>query len=89
MLVRNGKGQKDRMTFLPKQVIPELKRQIAWATQRHQQDLEEGYDKVYLPFALSRKYPNAGHEVGWRWVFPSRQRSRDKRSGIVWRHHIA
>ncbi|WP_430452257.1 integron integrase [Rhodopirellula europaea] len=89
LLVRNGKGQKDRMTFLPKQVIPDLKRQIAWATQRHQQDLEEGHDKVYLPFALSRKYPNAGREVGWRWVFPSRQRSRDKRSGIVWRHHIA
>ncbi|KLU06341.1 Integron integrase IntIPac [Rhodopirellula islandica] len=68
LLVRNGKGQKDRMTFLPKQVIPDLKRQIAWATQRHQQDLEEGYDKVYLPFALSRKYPNAGRELGWRCV---------------------
>lgn len=89
LLVRDGKGQKDRMTFLPKQVIPELKRQIAWATQRHQQDLEEGFDKVYLPFALSRKYPHAGREVGWRWVFPSRQRSRDKRSGNTWRHHIS
>ncbi|WP_404308175.1 integron integrase [Neorhodopirellula lusitana] len=89
LLVRDGKGQKDRMTFLPKQVSAELQRQIAWATQRHQRDLEEGYDKVYLPFALSRKYPNAGREVGWSWVFPSRQRSRDKRSGIVWRHHIS
>ncbi len=89
LLVRDGKGQKDRMTFLPKEVVPELQRQIAWATQRHQQDLEEGFDKVYLPFALSRKYPNAGREIGWRWVFPSRQRSRDKRSGTVWRHHIS
>ncbi len=89
LLVRDGKGQKDRMTFLPKEVIPELQRQIAWATQQHQQDLEEGFDKVYLPFALSRKYPNAGKEIGWRWVFPSRQRSRDKRSGKVWRHHIS
>ena len=89
LLVRDGKGQKDRMTFLPKQAIPELQRQIAWATQRHQQDLEEGFDKVYLPFALERKYPNAGREVGWRWVFPSRQRSCDKRSGNIWRHHIS
>jgi integron integrase len=89
LLVRDGKGQKDRMTFLPKQVVPELQRQIAWATQRHQQDLEKGFDKVYLPFALSRKYPNAGREIGWRWVFPSRQRSQDKRSGNTWRHHIA
>ncbi|TWU08589.1 integron integrase [Allorhodopirellula heiligendammensis] len=88
LLVRDGKGQKDRMTFLPNQAIAELQRQIAWATQRHQQDLEEGFDKVYLPFALARKYPNAGREVGWRWVFPSRQRARDKRSGNVWRHHI-
>ena len=89
LLVRDGKGQKDRMTFLPKEVVPDLQRQIAWATQRHHQDLEEGYDKVYLPFALARKYPNAGREIGWRWVFPSRQRARDRRSGIVWRHHIA
>lgn len=89
LLVRDGKGQKDRMTFLPKQAIPELRRQIAWATQRHQEDLDEGFDKVYLPYALSRKYPNAGREVGWRWVFPSRQRSLDKRSGNIWRHHIS
>lgn len=89
LLVRDGKGQKDRMTFLPKHVLPELQRQVAWATQRQLQDIEEGFDKVYLPFALSRKYPNAGRDVGWRWVFPSRQRSRDKRSGNVWRHHLS
>ena len=66
------------MTFLPTRATPELQRQFVWATQRYQQDLEEGFDKVHLPFALSRKYPNAGREVGWRWVFPSRQWSRDK-----------
>jgi integrase len=47
--VRGGKGQKDRMTFLPKEVVPESQRQIAWATQRHLQHLEQGNDNVYLP----------------------------------------
>jgi site-specific recombinase XerD len=55
----------------------------------HGIDVEAGFEQVYMPFALARKYPNACKELAWKWVFPSRQRSRDKRSGQVWWHHIA
>ena len=89
IIVRDGKGEKDRVTFLPDQAVAELKRQIEIATRLHRIDVEAGFEKVYLPYALSRKYPNACKELAWKWVFPSRQRSRDKRSGQVWRHHIA
>ena len=89
IVVRDGKGEKDRITFLPEQAIPELKRQIEVAERLHHVDLEDGFEQVYLPYALAKKYPNAGKELAWKWVFPSRQRSRDKRSGQIWRHHIA
>jgi integron integrase len=89
IVVRDGKGEKDRITFLPEQAVAELKRQIEFAKGIHQFDMQQGYEQVYMPYALARKYPNACREAGWKWVFPSRQRSRDKRSGIVWRHHIA
>ena len=88
IVVRDGKGEKDRITFLPELAAPELKRQIEFAKGVHRFDVEQGYEKVYMPYALARKYPNACREAGWKWVFPSRQRSRDKRSGAVWRHHI-
>ncbi|MCC7336582.1 MAG: integron integrase [Pirellulaceae bacterium] len=88
IVVRDGKGAKDRITFLPKQAIPELKRQIAVAKRLHEIDVEQGFAQVYMPYALAKKYPNACRELAWKWVFPSPQRSRDKRSGIVWRHHI-
>ena len=88
IVVRNGKGEKDRITFLPEQAIPELKRQIEIASRMHRLDVDEGFEQVYLPYTLSRKYPSACKELAWKWVFPSRQRSRDKRSGQVWRHHI-
>lgn len=89
IVIRDGKGEKDRITFLPERAIPELKRQIEVATRVHRMDLEQGFDQIYLPYALAKKYPSAGKELGWRWVFPSRQRSRDKRSGQTWRHHIS
>ncbi len=88
IVVRDGKGAKDRITFLPKQAIPELQRQIAVAKRFHEIDVEQGFAQVHLPYALAKKYPNACRELAWKWVFPSRQRSRDKRSGIVWRHHV-
>ena len=88
IVVRDGKGGKDRITFLPKQAIPELHRQIAVAKRLHQIDVEEGFAQIHLPYALARKYSNACRELAWKWIFPSRQRCRDKRSGIVWRHHI-
>ena len=54
----------------------------------HPNDLSEGYGEVYLPFALERKYPNASREWGWQYVFPSKKRSVDPRSGKIRRHHI-
>lgn len=89
IVVRNGKGDKDRVTFLPEPAINELRRQIEIARRLHELDVEEGFGEVYLPHALSRKYPNAWQDAGWKWIFPSRQRRRDKRSGKVWRHHIS
>ena len=78
--VRDGKGQKDRLTMLPDVLIEPL--------QTHLQDLREGFGNVYLPFALERKYPNAGREWGWQYVFPASQRSVDLRSRIERRHHL-
>ncbi|QDV22268.1 integron integrase [Aureliella helgolandensis] len=88
IVVRDGKGAKDRITFLPTQAVSELKRQISVAKYFHEMDVEQGFAQVYMPYALSKKYPNACRELAWKWIFPSRQRSRDKRSGIAWRHHI-
>ncbi len=89
IVVRDGKGNKDRITFLPEQAIPELRQQIEVAKRFHRLDVEEGFAQVYMPHALAKKYPNACQDAAWKWVFPSRQRNRDKRSGTVWRHHIA
>lgn len=89
IVVRDGKGEKDRITFLPEQAVDDLKRQIEVAARVHRIDVDAGFEQVYLPYALARKYPNACKELAWKWVFPSRQRRRDKRSGQVWRHHVA
>ncbi len=88
ILVRNGKGEKDRVTVLPELVVEELKRQIDSARLLHEQDLADGFGKVHLPYALARKYPNASRDFRWQYIFPSRQRSRDPRSGNIRRHHV-
>jgi integron integrase len=88
IVVRNGKGDKDRITVLPDCCAPPLQRQIEAVRRLHQQDLRDGFGKVYLPHALARKYPNANLDFCWQWVFPSRQFSKDPRSGQTWRHHI-
>ena len=88
IVVRNGKGEKDRVTFLPENAVQPLQRQIRMAKQVHQMDVEEGFTEVYMPYALARKLNKTVQPVGWKWVFPSRQRRRDPRSGKVWRHHI-
>jgi integron integrase len=88
ILVRNGKGEKDRVTVLPELAIDELRRQIDSARLLHEQDLAEGFGEVYLPNALVRKYPNANRDFRWQYIFPSRQRSRDPRSGVIRRHHV-
>lgn len=86
--VRNGKGKKDRRTVLPQIIKDALMRHLIKAKALHENDLSEGYGEVYLPFALERKYPSANREWGWQYVFPSRKRSVDPRSGKIRRHHI-
>ncbi|CAB1056457.1 Integron integrase IntIPac [Olavius sp. associated proteobacterium Delta 1] len=86
--VRDGKGKKDRRTVMPQVIKDALMRQLLKAKALHENDLSEGYGEVYLPYALERKYPNANKEWGWQYVFPSKNRSVDPRSGKTRRHHI-
>jgi integron integrase len=87
ILVREGKGSKDRITMLPVALHEPLQQHLQRVRQLHKSDLEQGYGDVYLPFALSRKYPNAARDWGWQYVFPSQKRSIDPRSGVIKRHH--
>lgn len=87
IVVRDGKGQKDRVTPLPEILLAPLQRHLEKVKALHEQDLKGGFGEVYLPDALGRKYPNAAREWGWQYVFPSRNRSVDPRSGIIRRHH--
>ena len=86
--VRDGKGEKDRITMLPEKVIEPLKEQMKYVKILFEKDIREDYTTVYLPYALERKYPNAGREFGWRYIFPSDKISKDPRTGIRRRHHI-
>lgn len=86
--VRDGKGGKDRTTYLPKMVADELQQHIERVKILHRQDLDEGFGAVYLPDALEKKYKNAAKETGWQYVFPSRSRAIDPHSKIERRHHV-
>jgi integron integrase len=88
LIVRDGKGQQDRVTMLPQKVIEPLQGHLDKAQALHRQDVAEGFGEVHLPYALARKYPNAGTEWAWQYVFPARRRSVDPRSGKTRRHHI-
>jgi integron integrase len=88
ILVRDGKGAKDRVTMLPQATIEPLKRQLAVAKALHEADLAAGYGDVELPDALARKYPRAPYEWAWKFVFPSHKLSVDPRSGVIRRHHV-
>ena len=88
IIVRNGKGEKDRVTMLPAIVKDTLKAKLEDVRKLHLKDLSKGHGSVYLPYALERKYPNASREWGWQYIFPSDKLSNDPRSGILRRHHI-
>ena len=88
ILIREGKGHKDRRTMLPAAVKEPLADHLDRVHQRHQHDLAAGFGRVYVPDALQRKYPNANREWGWQWVFPASQISLDPRSGEHRRHHL-
>lgn len=88
ILIRDGKGMKDRVTMLPQSLIPLLQGHLAVVRAIHQTELQAGRGDVYLPFALERKYPKAPMEWAWQYVFPATGLSRDPRSGKVRRHHL-
>ena len=88
IIVRDGKGGKDRVTMLPDAAAAPLKLHLARVKALHNQDLAEGFGEVYLPFALDKKYPNAAKEWGWQYIFPSVNLSVDPRSGKTRRHHL-
>ena len=88
IIVRDGKGMKDRITMLPDSLVKPLQEQLQRASMIHRRDLNNGYGAVYLPTALERKHPNANREWCWQYVFPARSLSLDPRSGVRRRHHL-
>ena len=88
VIVREGKGEKDRATMLPASLVQPLMEQIAFVRKLHERDIAQGYGSVELPFALARKYPNADKEIAWQFIFPSDRLSTDPRSGITRHHHL-
>ena len=88
ILVRDGKGEKDRYVPLPNVAVESLRGQIARTKLQHEEDLRDGYGTVYLPYALERKYPNTNKAFHWQYVFPSQVLSVDPRSGVRQRHHV-
>jgi integron integrase len=88
ILVRSGKGFKARDTILPDSLIAPLHRQLRYAKALLDNDLERGYGRVELPYALARKYPNADREWCWQYIFPAGKLSKDPRSGLIRRHHV-
>ena len=87
--VRDAKGGKDRITMLPLNLAEPLRRHVLRVKAQHDQDLEDGFGSVHLPFALNRKFPNVALEWAWQYVFPSSRLSIDPRGGKKQRHHIA
>lgn len=87
IIIREGKGAKDRVTMLPASLEAPLLQHLARVRALHASDLKAGFGDVYLPHALARKYPNAGREWCWQYVFPSSKRSLDPRSGVTRRWH--
>jgi integron integrase len=88
IIVRDGKGAKDRITMLPNGLARPLRIHLSKVAEIHARDLTDGLGDVYLPYAIARKYPNAGREWRWQYVFPSDRRSIDPRTGVVHRHHM-
>ncbi len=88
IVVRDGKGGKDRVTMLPRSLTAPLEAQLREAKAVHDRDLGHGWGRVVLPEALARKYPNAPADWRWQWVFPQQRRWRDPRTGAQGRHHV-
>lgn len=89
VVIRSGKGEKDRITILPDRCRSSLTEQVELVRRQHDRDLQDGLGSVHLPYALERKYPNAEREFCWQWLFPATRLSKDPRSGKYRRHHLA
>ena len=88
LVVRDGKGAKDRVTMLPESLVQPLQEHLGRVRSLHRRDVAEGFGAVWLPHALARKYPRAPREWGWQFVFPSANRSADPENGVIRRHHL-
>jgi len=88
IIIREGKGAKDRITVLPESVKVPLRKHLNRVREIHRMDLEAGYGSVWMPSALARKFPNAQRQWPWQYVFPAKSLSTDPRSGEVRRHHL-
>jgi integron integrase len=88
LVVRDGKGMKDRITVLPGELKQPLQAHLERVKQLHENDVARGCGHVYLPYALERKYPNAAREFQWQYVFPAKSLSRDPQTGKIRRHHV-
>jgi integron integrase len=86
--IRAAKGGKDRTTLFPKAIHAELKQHLEKVSRLHAKDLEEGHGEVYMPEGLGRKYRGASKEFRWQYVFPSKGRAKDPRTGVIRRHHV-
>jgi integron integrase len=88
IIVRNGKGNRDRITMLPESSKDSLQAHLQHIRRIHRSDVHDGWGRVHMPYALDRKYPNAALELGWQWVFPAPHRWRNKQTKQQGRHHI-
>ena len=87
LVIRNGKGYKDRLAILPESLEEPIKQQLKAVKSLHHRDMRKGFGKVYLPYALSKKYPNANRQWIWQWIFPSSKISYDPRAEMQCRFH--
>lgn len=85
---RSGKGDKDRVTMLPRSLVPILARHLANIREVHTHDLTLGWGRTTLPHALARKYPSASKEWRWQYLFPWSRRTSDSQTGLEYRHHV-
>jgi integron integrase len=88
IVVRDGKGARDRATMLPENLVQPLQEHLGRVRALHGRDVKDGFGEVHLPYALARKYPRAARAWAWQFVFPSANRSTDPESGVVRRHHV-
>ena len=88
IIVREAKGDKDRITTLPKSIVPELKQHLNRVYLQHKLDLKKDRGRTILPYALAKKYPNAGADYFWQYAFPADKYIKDKDTGLIYRHHI-